>query len=275
MLTLLRYVPKNLLSRVVGRLARLRRPRWLVVSIQRWFVRRYGLVMEEASRPLEEYGSLLDLFTRTLKEGVRPIAAGEGTLVSPVDAAVGAHGEIRGGRLIQAKGLDYALSALLGSQEEAEAMEGGHFATLYLAPTDYHRIHSPVDGRIVATTYLPGTLWPVNGEAVSRIPSLFAVNERVATKIEVGGGVVHVVMVGATNVGSIRLSYEDLVTNRPGGRLETRRHERGLPVARGDELGVFELGSTVILLTSPGAFQSDPLEEGRPVRLGERLGISR
>lgn len=276
MLVLLRLLPRNVLSRWVGRLARMRRPRWLVRRVIRWFAGRYRLRMDEASRPLEDYGSLVDLFTRRLKDGAREIDGAPRAVVSPVDAAVGAFGRIADGRLIQAKGLDYSLEALLGSAASAAELEGGWFATLYLAPTDYHRIHAPADGAIPVTRYEPGTLWPVNGAAVRRVPSLFAVNERVATQIDTADGPVVAVMVGATNVGSIRLAYDDLVTNRAGRRAAaTLEHSPPVPVARGDDLGVFELGSTVILLVGSRAFEPVELVEGDPVTLGSRLGIFR
>lgn len=270
----LRILPRNLLSRGVGRLARMRRPRWVVLGVMRWFARRFELDMTEAARPLEEYGSLVELFTRRLRAGVRTVDATPGVVVSPVDGALGAHGRIEGGRLIQAKGLDYSLEALLGSREAAAELEGGWFGTFYLAPTDYHRIHVPADGVITRTTHEPGTLWPVNGEAVRRVPSLFAVNERVAARIETAAGPVVAVMVGATNVGSIRLAYCDLVTNRRGRTSAVLEHE-GITVRRGDDLGVFELGSTVILLVGSDAFAPVAFTEGDPVRLGMKVGIFR
>ncbi len=175
----LRFLPKNLISRGFGWIARLERPRFFVRPFMRWFANRFQIDFEEAAKRFEDYPSLLAMFTRELKEGVRPINQDRGVLVNPVDGRVGAYGRIERGRLVQAKGMDYSLEALLGSAEAAEPFAGGRFATIYLSPRDYHRLHSPDDAKIERTLYEPGKLWPVNAAAVKNVPSLFAVNERV------------------------------------------------------------------------------------------------
>jgi len=271
-LRLLRYLPKNLISRAFGKIARLERPRFLVRRLNRYFANHYGVDLDAASRPLSDYASLMAFFTRELKPGLREIAPGAELLVNPVDGRLGISGRIEEGRLLQAKGLPYSLAALLGSEAAARPFQDGRFLTLYLAPRDYHRIHSPVAGEIRATLYEPGTLWPVNPPAVARIPSLFAVNERVTCWIETQNGPVAVVLVGATNVGSIRLAYHDFATNRGAARARFE-HEPPIPIEPGDPLGTFELGSTVILLVGHPDFRfDDDLEPEQWRPMGARLG---
>ena len=270
-LRLLRFLPRNLISRAFGGLAGLRRPRWFARALKLWFARRFELDLGEAEKPIEEYDCLLAMFTRRLRDGSRTVDEGPRVLVNPVDANVGAFGRIEGSTLLQAKGMEYGLEALLGSPERARAFENGSYATLYLSPKDYHRIHSPVGGEVVETLYEPGTLWPVNPPAVARIPQLFAVNERVSTLIEGEAGAVAVVMVGATNVGHIRLSYDSLESNQGSPRVH-RRHDPALPIARADELGTFMLGSTVVLLVAGEGFAWEGLKEGEWLPLGRRIG---
>lgn len=268
-LRVLRFLPRNLLSRAFGWFAALRRPRWLAGFMVRHFARRFDVSVDEAERSLGEYDSLLDFFTRTLRDGVRPVDMDENALVSPVDGTVGACGFIESDRLLQAKGMSYSLEALLGDEEAVAKFGSGAYATLYLSPRDYHRIHSPESGGLISSLYEPGTLWPVNPPAVRTIPNLFAVNERVTTIIGTAGGQVAVVMVGATNVGSIRLAYSDLVTNR-GGRRQKLDHDN-LEVQRGGHLATFEMGSTVVLLVEDPTF-SWSIKEGDTVRMGQGVG---
>lgn len=270
-LRILRYLPKNLISRAFGWFASWQRPRFFVKPFIRWFAARFRIDLDEAARPIDDYPSLLAFFTRELKAGVRSIDRAPGVLVSPVDAAVGAFGRIESGRLLQAKGLDYELRAFVG-EAEALKFKDGWFATLYLSPRDYHRIHSPVDGQVRASRYDAGTLWPVNGPAVRSIPQLFAVNERATAFVSTPtSGDVAVVMVGATNVGSIRFAYLDFVTNR-GAASRAWTHDPAVAVERGAHLGTFELGSTVVLLVSAPRFRWQGLETGGAVRLGRPIG---
>ena len=271
-LRILRYCPRNLISRLFGRVARCTWPRFLARDMIRFWAGRFRIDLDEAARPLEEYPSLLAFFTRELKPGARTIDGAPGLLVNPVDGCLGAFGEIDGERLIQAKGMDYSLAALLGSGAAAAPFRGGKFCTLYLSPRDYHRIHSPAAGEIRQSLYEPGTLWPVNPPAVASIPSLFAVNERVTARIDSAHGPLAVVMVGATNVGSIALTYADLVTNRGAGR-QVVQHDPPVKVERGDPIGIFQLGSTVVLLVGDPRFEwSGDLEPGQWRRLGSALG---
>jgi phosphatidylserine decarboxylase len=271
-LRILRFLPKNLLSRSFGWFASWRRPRWFVRPFMRWFARRFGLDLGEAARPFEEYESLLAMFTRELKPGARPIDADPGVTVSPVDAKVGAFGRVDEGNLYQAKGMQYTIAALVGARDAA-ALAHGSYLTLYLSPRDYHRIHSPSDGRIARTLYHAGTLWPVNPPAVRSIPQLFAVNERATTLIETPRGLVAVVMVGATNVGSIRLAYADFVTNC-GADTCVLEHSPAIGVVRGSHIGTFELGSTVVLLMADPKLSWNGFAEGDAVKMGQAIARS-
>ena len=271
LIPLLAILPKHLLSRMAGWLANRTVPRPLRPSVCRAYCRVFGAVADEAELPLTEYTSVNAFFTRALKPGLRPVA--EHAIVSPADSAVGAAGPIVDGSLIQAKGRNYSLVALLGDEAAAHRMDGGTFATLYLAPGDYHRFHVPVDGTITAATYIPGELWPVNALAVTHVADLFAVNERIVITIQRhGGGVVIVVLVGATMVGMTRIVFDDLHTNARRRDVQRRSYDPPLSVRAGDPLGHFEFGSTVIVVCSRDGGALDPLVVGQKVRMGQRIG---
>ncbi|MGZ8376229.1 MAG: archaetidylserine decarboxylase [Gemmatirosa sp.] len=271
LIALLSVLPKHLMSQAAGALANRPVPRALRPRVYRGYSRVFGAIPEEAERALDEYPTINAFFTRALRPGLRPVAAG--SIVSPADAAVGAWGPVADDTLIQAKGRNYSLKALLGDDALAHRMEGGTFATFYLAPKDYHRFHIPVDGLITAATYIPGELWPVNVHAVAHVADLFAVNERIVVRIErPGAGVVAVALVGATMVGMTRLVFDDLHTNARRREIQRRTYDPAIPVRAGDPLGHFEFGSTVIVVCSPESGALEPLEIERTVRVGERLG---
>ena len=271
LILLLSVLPKHAMSRAAGRLANLTVPRSQRGAVYRAFSRVFGVNLEEVELPLTEYASVNAFFTRRLKAGSRPVAAD--CIVSPVDAAVGAYGPVADDVLVQAKGRDYSLAALLGDTTLAHSMDGGTYTTLYLAPKDYHRIHVPVDGEIVAATYIPGELWPVNVYAVTHVADLFAVNERIVVVVRVrGAGTMAVVLVGATMVGTTRVAFDDLHTNARRREVQRRAYDPPIPVRAGDALGHFEFGSTVIVVCSRDAGAIDPLATGATVRMGRRLG---
>jgi phosphatidylserine decarboxylase len=268
----LSVLPKHLMSRMAGWLAERPVPRSLRPTVYRGYSRIFGAKPEEAELPLTEYASINAFFTRALRPGLRPVAAD--AIVSPADAAVGAWGPVADDTLIQAKGRDYSLLALLGDEALAHRMDGGTFATFYLAPRDYHRLHVPVDGVITAATYIPGELWPVNTFAVTHVADLFAVNERIVLTIEQpGGGLVIVVLVGATMVGMTRLVFDDLHTNARRREVQRRTYDPPVPVRAGGPLGHFEFGSTVIVVCSRDGGALDPLAVGQSVRMGQRVGV--
>ena len=273
--TLLRLLPKNTLSRAVGAACRASAPRPVVRAAIRAFARKYGVDASEAERPIEDYPTFTEFFTRRLKPGARPIAPGELLPVSPVDGTVGELGDIVDSRLYQAKGKHYTLAELIGgpsAEEDARQFAGGSFCTIYLAPYNYHRIHAPLGGSIKGYVNMPGQLWPVNPLGLRNVEKLFCVNERVTTFLSTVRGPCGVVAVGATNVGRIRALYDDVVTNARRTRQPARKiYQRPIPIAKGAELAVFEMGSTVVVLFAPGVKLASGLRPGASIRLGEPL----
>jgi phosphatidylserine decarboxylase len=192
-----------------------------------------------------------------------------------VDGVVSETGAATEGKLVQAKGIDYSSAALLGDPAVARRFEGGAYLTIYLSPRDYHRIHFPLSGRVTGYRYLPGQLWPVNPASVRTVRGLFGVNERLVTLLDSPSGLCAVVAVGATVVGRVRASYDAAapLTNCAGARAVARDYPAPLPVEKGQELGAFELGSTVILLFEPGRVRLEPrIVPGATLRVGEAVG---
>jgi phosphatidylserine decarboxylase len=274
-ITALRALPKNALSRLVGRLTDWEGPATLLHPAMRGFARAYDIDLA-ASPPLESYRSFGQFFARPLRPGLRPIAPGDEVVVSPVDARVSEVGLATAGAMVQAKGIDYSVAALLGDAELGRRFEGGAWATLYLSPQDYHRIHFPLSGGVTGWRYLPGQLWPVNAASVAQVPGLFTVNERLVTLLDSPLGLAAIVAVGATVVGRVRAAYDPNVplTDQAGARLaRSGDYAPPLPVKKGDELGAFEMGSTVILVFEPGrVVLSGRLKPGARVRVGEPIG---
>lgn len=276
MIAWLRPLPRVALSRAFGRFTRLERPRWLASASIHLFLRLYPRIdLAEARRDRpQDYRSLLDFFTRGLKPEARPLA--DSLLVSPCDGAFGQSGPIEAGLVLQAKGVPYRLADLLEDPELAASFEGGAFATIYLAPFNYHRVHHPVGGHLRRGRHIAGDLWPVNRAAVSGIPGLFVRNERSWVEIEAPAGRAVVVLVGALNVGSIVIPARPEAERKAPGPWSP---EAAPEVAPGDELGIFETGSTVILLVDSslrgaglGVAFPTPGEE---VRMGAGLAFPR
>ena len=269
----IRALPRRQVSRAVGALVRIPVPPWLLTPILRVYARAYDANLGEAAPPAGGYRSFLEFFTRRLQAGTRPIPEDESIVVSPADGRVHAAGPVTAGRLLQAKGVDYALDELLGAPEEARAFEGGTQLTVYLSPGDYHRFHWPVSGRIHTVRHLPGELWPVHVAAAATKRGLFAVNERVVASGETtDGGAFAVVAVGALNVGSIRLAMHPVRTNRGAPAQVRTWSDLDLEVERGEEMGWFEMGSTLVVLLSPDAGTLDPLAPGSSLQVGDAVG---
>lgn len=269
MYKILYFLPKNHLSHLMGILLHLPFPKPIRRYLIEGFVKAYKINMNEAERPIDTYRSIGDLFVRRLKPGVRPI---HGNMVHPVDAVISQWGTITNQKLIQAKGKTYTAEDLLQSKAAAADFEGGLFITYYLCPTDYHRIHSPVNGEIYASTLIPGKLWPVNSWSVNTIKDLFSVNERVVSYIATNEGAkVAVVKVGATNVGKITLAYDDKIVSNTGGNIKYKDYKPSIRITAGDELGAFHMGSTVVLLLDKTLAAKIHNTKVGPVKMGEKL----
>jgi phosphatidylserine decarboxylase len=272
---LLRIAPKGTFSNGIGWISRRRVPRVLRRAIYGGFARYAGADLSALDRPIDAFERFDDFFTRPLRPGLRPIEGGDGVVVSPVDGLVSELGVADRDRLIQAKGLDYTIGGLLGDPMEGRAFEGGAYITLYLAPRDYHRVHSPVRGQVTGYRHIPGAFFPVNPLSVRNVERLFAINERLVTYLDSEVGRVATVMVAATGVGNITVSYDMRVRTHcrgPAGRRgAAERYGTPRDVERGGELGMFHLGSTVILLFQPGRIHLDGVA-GAQVRVGERIG---
>jgi len=260
-----------LLSRIVGQLSDLRLPPPLLGPLIRGYARAYGVDLSEAALPPSAYPSFNAFFTRRLCQGARPVDAAGGVVVSPSDSRLSSIGRVPDdGRLEQVKGETYAIDALVGSAEDAARFRTAHHATLYLSPAMYHRVHSPVDGEVVAWRYVPGRLFPVNAVGVRSVPGLFTRNERVSVLVETAAhGPVAIVLVGAANVGRIGLAFAELVTNR-GHAPGAFQPRTPIPIRRGDEIGVFNLGSTVVLLVADPSLLP-AARAGDLVRVGQAL----
>jgi phosphatidylserine decarboxylase len=266
-------LPKKLLTTLMGRLAALEGGAFTHAMVRR-FVAHYGVNMAEAADPrIESYATFNDFFTRPLREGARPIA--DADLVCPVDAAISQFGPIEHDQIFQAKGHSYSTTALLaGDAALARRFEHGHFATLYLAPKDYHRIHMPCDGRLVRMVYVPGDLFSVNPLTARHVPGLFARNERVVCVFDTAFGPFVNVLVGATIVGSMATVWHGVVN--PPRTHDVRSWDyagRNIVLRKGQEMGRFLLGSTVVMLFPKDivSFNAD-WAPTRPVRLGEAMG---
>ncbi len=267
-------LPKQALTAFGGVVAR-----WqggaATTAIIRWFVGKYGVNMAEAAEPdIAAYASFNEFFTRALKPGARPLAAS--ALVSPVDGEISQVGAIEGEQIFQAKGHRYSTTALVGGDAALAApFNGGHFATLYLSPKDYHRIHMPCAGRLTRMIHLPGELFSVNPTTARGVPGLFARNERVVCVFEGAMGPWILALVGATIVGSMATVWHGVVNPpRPASLREWRYDDRDLRLAQGAEMGRFLLGSTVVLLLPPGPLKFNPAwAPGGAIRMGEAMAL--
>ena len=266
-------LPKRALTQLAGAFARAELGGITHAAIRR-FIARYGVDMAEAADPrVESYASFNDFFTRALRQGVRPLA--DADYVCPVDGAISQFGAIERGQIFQAKGHSYSATALLaGDAPLAAEFESGQFATLYLSPRDYHRIHMPAAGRLRRMLHVPGALFSVNPATARGVPGLFARNERVVCLFDDDAGAPWaMVLVGATIVGSMATTWHGVVNPPRPGRLREWTYGDDAPrLARGDEMGRFLLGSTVVVLWPPGPLVLDRAwAPGRPVRMGQAM----
>ena len=303
---LLTLLPKNAMSRAMGRVTAMRLPGPIQRAEIRLFAALAGVAIEEARDDVADFASLQQFFTRALRPGARPLEGDDNTLVSPCDGAWGESGAIESGTMMQVKGRAYRVADLLCDEDLAAAYEGGRYATFYLSPRDYHRFHTPTAGRITRVEYIPGALWPVNSIGLLGVDGLFAQNERLCAYLELGpsaldlgpgalelspgegAGVqsgdsgpgsspgIAMIAVGATMVGSVRLTFDEMRTNVANARPERRDFAANAPTfARGEEWGTFEFGSTIVMLTPPGEIELDSRATGTALRLGEAIGSVR
>jgi phosphatidylserine decarboxylase len=272
-----RIVPKRAVSDAIGWGVSLGIPTALRTVMLSRFANIYGIDVSEAEKPLTEYQGFDEFFTRKLRPGARPIDDAPGRIVSPADGTVVECGLATAGKMIQAKGSDFDLATLLDDAGAAARLQGGAYLITYLSPKDYHRVHSPVGGRVVGWRHIPGTLFSVGAASIRREPGLFVRNERFVTLIEMdAGGLVAVVMVAAVGVGHVTVSYDpEVATHRPEffrAALRHRQYDEPKPIKRGDELGIFHLGSTTIAVFEPGRVVLDALVSGASTKMGVGIG---
>jgi len=271
---LFRFIPKGFISRIFGYMVLVPLPQAIMKRIISWYSVKYGVNLAEAEIPESGFRNLNSFFTRKLKKNTRKIDGNKKSVIAPTDSRVDQFGDIKNDSILQAKGIDYSLHELIPSRE-AEKFVDGKFITLYLSPGDYHRIHSPVSGEITGFFNIPGKLYTVQEFMVKGLKGLFSVNERLITYIQTPKGTVAVCKIGAMNVGKISLSYNNCVTNGFFRRRNEYFYSAGQrPVInKGDEVGTFNLGSTVILLFQKNMIKFDKLKEGHKVKVGEKIGI--
>lgn len=266
-------VSAKALSHTTGQLADIAFPRPILDRAMAAYIRAYDVDMSEVAEPLSAFSTFNEFFTRALRDGARPIDPGDTTVVNPADARVHEVGRVpTHGMLEQVKGKRYRLGALLGDEGEAGIFRDGVYANLYLSPRDYHRVHTPVDGEILSWRHVPGRLYPVNNLAMRAIDGLYATNERVVVHFQTKAfGRVALVFVGATNVGRITLSFTDAPGRWSADGPTTVTPRTPIAVSRGDELGRFNLGSTVVLLVADPKLKPADVITGEHLRMGRAL----
>ena len=276
-LLLQRMMPKRLITAIVHRLARIR-VRLIKDFLIRSFVKFYEVNLDEVRKSAPDgFTSFNDFFTRELERGSRPIDSSDLSIVSPADGIISAAGSIKKNAVLQAKGIDYSLEELLATDlDEAQRYYDGSFATIYLAPFNYHRVHAPLAGELVAARFVPGSLFSVNLTTVSFLRGLFTRNERLICHFRTAAGPMVLIFVGALNVGSITTPWTGEIRPRKGNMVENidlQSSSQAKMVNKGDLLGWFNMGSTIILLLPPGVCDwRSGLESGEALRMGEALG---
>ena len=272
-------IPQHWVSRLAGRLANSRNS-LIRKNFIGWFAKRFSVNMAEAEKSdLTAYKSFNEFFTRSLKADARPLSAGENDVICPADGVISQLGHIEHGKIFQAKGKDYSVEALLGADLAlAQAFTGGCFATVYLSPRDYHRVHMPVSGRLRKMIYVPGKLFSVNKITSERVDSLFARNERLVCVFDTENGPMALVLVGAMIVAGIETIWSGHVCPNNHVLLEVDYSDNKSPVVlkKGDEMGRFKLGSTVVAVFGAGILDLNPdLAAGSAVNMGQKLGAGR
>lgn len=268
-------IPKQAITALAGKLASAKAGK-LTTAVIRWFVKRYQVNMAEAAEPnIEAYESFNEFFTRPLKKGARRITKAD--FICPVDGAISQFGDIKADQIFQAKGHQYSTLAMLaGDKALAANFQNGSFATLYLSPKDYHRIHMPCDGKLKSMTYVPGDLFSVNPTTAQGVPGLFARNERVICEFDSAHGTFVLILVGATIVGSMATVWHGVVNPPRVGRVTTWTYEnQSITFKQGEEMGRFLLGSTVVMLFPQDTVKfNSKWTPTKPIQLGEKMADS-
>lgn len=265
----LQYIlPQHFLSKLMFRFAKIE-TLWIKNTCTRWFVNKYNVNLAEAElENIEDYINFNDFFTRALKPNLRPIS--ESKLISPVDGVVSQAGKIQDSQILQAKGRQYSISELL-ADKASEELENGSFATIYLSPKDYHRIHMPCDGTLVAMKYFPGDLFSVNQKTVRYVEKVFSRNERLVCLFKTEFGEMAFVLVGAIFVGSMQTSWHGQITPPYGKKIINFNYkDKEVRLSKGDELGRFNMGSTVIMLLPERSTEIN-LIEGQELKMGQAI----
>lgn len=272
-----RLLPQHALSRMVGKLINCQQQRLKNTAIK-WFINHFKVDMSEAQEPdYTQYKSFNDFFTRPLRQGARTIVADETAIACPNDGFVSQLGDINDGKIFQAKGHDFSLLELVGGDHKiAGAFTGGKFATLYLSPKDYHRVHMPLSGRLESMTYIPGSLFPVKPSIVATVPNLFARNERVVCLFQTAIGPMAVILVGAMIVASIHTTWAGQIaptSSKQVTHTEYQETSNNITIEKGQEMGHFQLGSTVILLFPKNKIAwNKALTAEMDLKLGQEIG---
>ena len=257
-------------SRIFGKFTRMKKPRWFVKRVIRKYCGIFEINLEEVKKPLDEFETLSDFFIRELKEGTRPVNTDEKIIVSPTDSLVLENSKISGsGKVFQIKGMEYSIKSLVKDYVNTDKYKNGTYFQLYLSPKDYHRIHFPFDCTVKKVFYIPGKLLPVNIFSLENFKQVFAVNERVLLVVEKDGIEVLIVLVGAFNVGRIVLSFTDFITNT-GKKTANVINLDNYRAKKGEELGMFMMGSTVLLFFPENSIES-LVKSGQYVKVGQPI----
>ncbi len=268
---MLKCMPHHAITNFVGAFMKSRLSKFAIPL----YIRLYQIDVSTVERPMSDFHSLNDFFKRKLKPDARPIHSHKDVFVSPVDGVISQVGRIEDGELIQAKGVSYSVEQLLADSSKAEMFQNGSFMTIYLSPKDYHRIHAPVEGTITDYSYIPGRLYPVNKIGVTSIEGLFTKNERLSTYLDTSTGKMAIVKVGAMIVGSVQVAYQEHVERLHQGKPYKAILETIESVRKGDEIGHFEFGSTVILLFEENQIEmAGSVAQGSAIKMGEPLGYT-
>ena len=271
-----RLAPKRLLSGIIGWSAKRKLPRRIQTPLLRSYAKAYGLDCSEAEYPIAHYPSLQAFFARRLAPGARTTPADESSIVAPSDGTLCEAGLAFEGKLLEAKGSAFTLQALLADDDLAAQLVGGPYLVIYLSPRDYHRVHFPASGKVIAWSHIPGKLFPVGSRSVKREPGLFARNERFVTVVDSPHGRYAVVMVAAVGVGHITASYDPEVATHAGGfangSVRHRKFDLPIRIERGQELGIFNLGSTTVTIFEPGRVELNELVSNAQIKMGTPVG---